>query len=64
MTYDVLAGAKRDREQWLRSIERMETGHLKMHEDGRDVTDEWTERLREKITEIDELVASLEADDA
>jgi hypothetical protein len=38
----------------------MRSGKLTMHEDGRDITQEWTAFLIGKIAEVDELVAKHE----
>lgn len=42
---------------WTRSIEHMQTGKLTMHENGRDITEEWTHYLQTKIAEIEDILA-------
>jgi hypothetical protein len=64
MADGVLEWAKRQREDWIKSVEMMQVGSLRMREDGRDVTEEWTAYLLGKIAEIDAIVIKHEARNA
>ena len=52
------------RNDWTRSVEQMQNGQLRMHENGEDTTEEWTAYLVTKINEIDELLIKHEARNA
>ena len=61
MADGVLEWAKRQRQEWIKSVDAMQAGRLKMREDNRDVTEEWTAYLLGQIAEVEALISKHEA---